>query len=213
MEDGMSNFDKSGVYAIRNNINGKLYIGSSLNLRKRRNDHFHLLRINKHFNSHLQSSWDKYGAISFEFIVLECCNEQVLIAKENAWMDNYKTRQKEYGYNSKDATQKLVTDEARKRMSESKKGIALSEEHKHSISQGMKGKNVWSKGRKLSDEHIEKLKPIYESRRGKLRGSIHSTESRLKMSQNRKGKPWTKARREAYSKQQEKINLVANSLS
>lgn len=61
----------SCVYSIQNNLNGKFYIGSTDNLRKRWNKHLSKLRRNKHENDYLQSSWEKYGEKNFEIKILE----------------------------------------------------------------------------------------------------------------------------------------------
>jgi len=61
----------SGIYKIINVVNNKFYIGSSVDLRKRKSKHFSELRHNKHNNKHLQRAWDKYGEASFVFVVVE----------------------------------------------------------------------------------------------------------------------------------------------
>ena len=62
---------ESGIYKILNNINGKIYIGSTKNFNKRWVTHKYLLRLNKHENKHLQYAWNKYGEVHFEFIKVE----------------------------------------------------------------------------------------------------------------------------------------------
>ena len=49
--------NESGIYRIRNLTNNKFYIGSAINLNKRKNQHFHYLRNNKHHNKPLQNSF------------------------------------------------------------------------------------------------------------------------------------------------------------
>lgn len=73
---------KIGIYKIRNKINGKIYIGKSVNLQSRKNSHFYLLRKQKHGNIHLQRSFNKYGAENFEFSIIEIVNEEFLNEKE-----------------------------------------------------------------------------------------------------------------------------------
>ena len=41
---------KSGIYQIRNLVNGKIYVGSAVNLRARMQSHFGELKNNKHNN-------------------------------------------------------------------------------------------------------------------------------------------------------------------
>lgn len=58
-----------GVYQIRNTQNNKLYIGSSVNIDKRRRQHFTDLKNNQHHNIHLQRSYNKCNdCLVFEFL-------------------------------------------------------------------------------------------------------------------------------------------------
>lgn len=45
--------NKSGIYSILNLTNGKRYVGSSVNLYGRLNEHLYNLRHNKAHNKHL----------------------------------------------------------------------------------------------------------------------------------------------------------------
>jgi group I intron endonuclease len=60
----------TGIYQILNKVNGKSYVGSAVNIKKRWAVHRHTLRNNKN-SPHLQKAWNKYGEESFEFNVLE----------------------------------------------------------------------------------------------------------------------------------------------
>jgi len=59
----------SGVYAITNNINGKVYIGHTSNLRRRYSSHWANLRNGRHHNTRLQAEWDEFGESNFSFVV------------------------------------------------------------------------------------------------------------------------------------------------
>ena len=50
--------DKCGVYAIKNNANNKIYIGSTHNLQQRIEKHIHDLKNNKHGNKDLQKDYN-----------------------------------------------------------------------------------------------------------------------------------------------------------
>lgn len=82
----------SGIYGISNLVNGKIYIGKSLYLRKRFNYHEAMLKKNKHPNAHLQSSFNKYGEEAFEFRVFENCQLKDLPSKEQLWVNLHKGR-------------------------------------------------------------------------------------------------------------------------
>ncbi len=77
----------SGIYQIRNTINGKRYIGSSLKFSDRWSGHKCLLRKSKHHSRHLQASWDRHGEDCFLFEVIEACEVDSLIEQEQAWLE------------------------------------------------------------------------------------------------------------------------------
>lgn len=59
------------VYQIRNIVNNKSYIGSTINKYRRKKNHWHRLRKGIHPNKNLQKEWIEYGADNFVFEVLE----------------------------------------------------------------------------------------------------------------------------------------------
>lgn len=89
----------SGIYKIENLVNGKVYIGSSINIRTRITGHLSDLRTNKHCNKYLQYSFDKYGIESFSVEILIDCKEEDLIYYEEFFMNKYDSLNKEKGYN------------------------------------------------------------------------------------------------------------------
>lgn len=88
-----------GIYKITNKINGKIYIGFSKNLEKRKYYHFYLLKRNIHHNEYLQNSFNKYGPDVFEFKIIEECIPELLIEKEDYWCKLLKTHNINNGYN------------------------------------------------------------------------------------------------------------------
>lgn len=61
----------SGVFQVKNLVNGKVLLGSSLNLEGPLNKHRFMLRINSHPNKELQKDWNELGADQFTFEILE----------------------------------------------------------------------------------------------------------------------------------------------
>jgi group I intron endonuclease len=61
----------AGVFQVRNKANGKVLLGSSLNLEGPLNAHKFMLTIGRHRNEALQKDWDQYGADQFAFEILE----------------------------------------------------------------------------------------------------------------------------------------------
>jgi hypothetical protein len=60
-----------GVFQIRNIINGKIFVGASLDLRSIFNRYRFQLSLGRHWNSALQSEWDEYGSGNFVFETLD----------------------------------------------------------------------------------------------------------------------------------------------
>ena len=60
-----------GVLQIKNELNGKILVDSSMNVGGRINRHRAELRTGSHRNKTLQKEWNENGADSFSFNVLE----------------------------------------------------------------------------------------------------------------------------------------------
>lgn len=61
----------AGVYQVKNTANGKVLLGSSLNLEGPLNRHKFMLKIGSHTNKTLQNDWNELGPDAFVFEILE----------------------------------------------------------------------------------------------------------------------------------------------
>lgn len=189
----------AGVYQIRNTQDGKIYVGSSQNLRRRLRVHRRLLERSKHFAKHLQAAWNLMGAGSFLFEVVELCEIAMLLEKEQRHITEKRAVDPKFGYNSNPAAA-------------NRRGSHLSAESKAKISKA-------HLGRKLSPEHLKALRtrmrenppnlgrPMSEAQKAKLselrKGTKASEKTRAKMSVQRRGIPKseeTRARMSAAAK-------------
>lgn len=92
----------TGIYKITNSINGKVYVGQAVDIKRRWQEH------NSHSFSPTHSSYNhtihrairKYGIENFIFEVLEECSETLLNEKEIYWIA--KLNSKQNGYNMTD---------------------------------------------------------------------------------------------------------------
>src|SRR5688572_9913569 len=66
----------SGVFQVKNLANGKVLLGSSLNLEGPLNKHRFMLRIDSHPNKELQKDWNELGESQFSFEILEVIQVQ-----------------------------------------------------------------------------------------------------------------------------------------
>ena len=95
----------SGVYLIRNKINGMFYIGSSKCIRRRIAQHFRELEQCNHHSIKLQLDYNKYGIENFQVEVLLECS----ISDARKYEDEYisKFNLKEFGYNQGHSSEAL----------------------------------------------------------------------------------------------------------
>lgn len=66
--------NKSGIYSFLNLVNGKRYVGSSVDLYNRL--HVHNLKNNK-----AQNAWNKYGEDNFIYNIIEFCDADIRFVK------------------------------------------------------------------------------------------------------------------------------------
>jgi len=78
---------KQGIYKILNTETDHFYVGSAVDLQRRKNRHFSELRNQKHNNPRLQAAWNKYGEACFVFTVLELvADRSELYVAEDRWL-------------------------------------------------------------------------------------------------------------------------------
>ena len=161
--------EQVGVYAIRNILNNKVYIGSSaVSLPRRILQHKRALRRGDHKNNHLQSAWNKYGEKSFRFEILVVCCKEECLTNEQKFITKYKSFNRLFGYN-------------RRPTAENQLGLKHKEETKSKLSDI--SKSYW---KNLSKEEMEKARKVRKGR--KL-----SAEARAKIASAGTGRKHTEA--------------------
>jgi group I intron endonuclease len=84
----MTNKSRSGViYKITNLINGHFYVGSSQNFIKRYYTHLNHIRTSRSSCTVLIRAVTKYGENNFKLEIIEECETQVLLAREQYYLD------------------------------------------------------------------------------------------------------------------------------
>ncbi len=66
---------KMGVFQIKNNINGKIFIGSSIDLKAIWYAEKLQLDMGIHQNSELQNDWNEFGSENFSYEILDQINQ------------------------------------------------------------------------------------------------------------------------------------------
>ena len=133
---------QQGIYQIKNIINGKIYLGSSCNLQRRKADHYFALRHNKHYNLHLQQAWNKYKEENFKFEIIELTED--LETREQIWLDETQAFLSTKGYNilkqAYSPKGHTLTPEQSLKISIALKNKPKSQQHKQALSKCRKNK-------------------------------------------------------------------------
>lgn len=172
----------SGIYAILNKLNNKIYIGSSKSIGSRLNEHKYDLIKNIHYNTRFQKAFLKYGLDNFKFILLEKCNESDLLIKEQYYIDLYRSYDKNFGYNiCPTANRTIISEETRNWFMINNKGEKNNFYGKHHTEEK---KQYWRETRK--NKNIGKDNPNYGNRgiKNPLFGKKHTSEMNEKKSKS-----------------------------
>lgn len=172
----------SGIYKIYHNYNkNRLYIGSAADIKARWRQHRNSLKRGEHHSYHLQRVVNKYGIDDLYFEIVEECDKDSLLIREQFWIDKYsfddelynhkRFAGRSFGYRHSDETRKLISQIQKGRPSN------MSKERREELSKRMSGKNNWNYGKKMSDETKEKI-------RESLKGFRHTQEAKDKISKS-----------------------------
>lgn len=172
------------IYKITNTINGKVYIGQTINARVRLNGHrsatTNKSKSNKCYDYHLYRSIRKYGEGNFTFEVVKECKREELNRWELYYIREYNTLERSRGYNrvgSIDTNLKglnVVTENQLDLVRELKESKVLKKDleikyglNRQSINDINRGERYYIDGenyplRKLTETSIKKLLKVKE---------------------------------------------------
>lgn len=154
-----------GIYRIINLVDGKSYIGSAQNLKRRWVAHHNQLVKKVHYNPHLLRAWNKYGFLNFKFEILEYVeNDGLLIEREQHYLDVHKTYVRKNGYNIL-------------RFAGSTLGRKHTAKTKHLNS-------LRHKGKKISDTQKATVSEKLSGNKNPMYGKKHNEKTRILMKQN-----------------------------
>lgn len=184
------------IYKIVNTVNGKCYVGQTIDPETRWRSHRVKLRGGHHWNAYLQAAWNKYGEDAFAFDIvetlLEGTKEELNILEE---MHIKETAGHNYNLRSGNAAGGgSMSEETKKRISESKRGTICTQATRQKISVANMGrippnKGVpCSEGQKIQISNTLKGRTVPEEVRKKISNSTkgkrsQSPETRAKLSE------------------------------
>ena len=212
----------SGVYKIVNTANSKIYVGSATTSFKTGWDkHKSDLKNGVHDNDYLQKSWNKHGKEAFRFKIIEKCESDKCLNREQYWLDCLRPYDRGIGYNISLQAGNVMggrshPKKSRKKMSLKRKGKIphkataaaakvnkgkkRSQEVKDKISKAQKGKPRPLQNRiNAAANHWrnrDDWKEITQRSAAKNRGKKHSEEHKRKIAASMEA-VWEKRRRES----------------
>ncbi|MBF0208893.1 MAG: GIY-YIG nuclease family protein [Oligoflexia bacterium] len=194
----------AGIYKFYCNVNGKIYIGKSINLKQRIEGH---KRTSKQLNGnyYFENALIKHGWDNFTIEILETFNgfdktnkdhKNMILDRESFFMKKFDSSNLSIGYNickfSTDRTGVPQSELTKKKIGNANRGRFVSDETKEKLRLSHLG-NSSKKGSKLSEESITKLRIAGIGRK-------HSEETKQKMSEARLGKTHSEESKEKMRK-------------
>lgn len=79
------------IYKIECKANGKVYVGRTCDITRRKREHFRKLKQNKHQNKNMQNSYNKYGEEMFEFYCVEETTPDLVKERELYYFNYFKS--------------------------------------------------------------------------------------------------------------------------
>jgi group I intron endonuclease len=168
----------SGIYLITNTVNGKVYVGQTVNFKARWKGHHKSLRGNRSKTPHLQHAWNKYGGVAFEFSVLERVSivgltkgeaRELLNRKETTWIARFDSTNPEKGYNiCKEGSSPLGikhSEETRARYKERSRRLAADPEWRRKVAEATRKAAADPEYLRRRKEGIERMRSDPEWRR------------------------------------------------
>jgi len=146
------NQNKSGIYMFKNLNNGKQYIGSSKNLKKRFKEYFNVNHLTRSNYMAINRALLKHGHSNFSLTIIEYCEVSDLLIREKHYWDIFNPK-----YNiAQDPTAPMSgrthSDTTKIIMSDAHKGKTLSQKTKQIMSDARTGSKHSDKTKtKISD--------------------------------------------------------------
>jgi len=167
------------IYRILNVATDHFYVGSTINHRRRKWEHWDALKKNTHHCSALQAAWNYYGADAFEFEIIETCGDaEAMLVEEDVLLLQHAGQPHCYNTAVSVFQSASVLDATRGKISQTLRDKFASDPLNHP-----------RQGARHTDETRAKIsakvrKAVAEGRGGKF---IPSAETRAKMSESLRG--------------------------
>jgi len=187
-----NNRGKSGIYRWVNNLNGKTYVGSALDLAKRLVSYYNIKELSRNSRP-IKDALLKYGHSNFTIEILEYCSKTNLLEREQFYLDllipDYNILKYAYsllGYkHSKENIEKfkakIISPEHKKIISELHKGKLVSEETRNKLAAATA---EYRKKNPLTSEALANIKAKTTEREGVAVSVLNTQTKEIKQFTN-----------------------------
>lgn len=170
---------KHYIYKITNLTNNKVYIGQTVNPKKRFKNHILSLKKNEHHSEHFQNAFNKYGSDYFVFEVVDFADSlDDINEKEKLYIYLYNSADRDFGYNIEEGGKNSIpTENTRKKLSKNHANVSGKNNPNY-------GKKSWNNGKtSKNDSRIlsGKKHPMYG-----IKGKNHPSFRRKANKEERK---------------------------
>jgi group I intron endonuclease len=212
----------SGIYLLRNTVNGKIYVGKSLNLRKRISQY---RCVNEDTEARpIVNAIRKYGWGKFEVEILEIVDDDSILERESFWIKAYNSTDKSKGYNilefHTDWTGRRHSDESKQKMRKNhpnfskenhpRWGTKHSEESKKKMSEKKKNTFISDRNPFWNKKHTEETKKIISEKNKERDFSYRKKKvNQMEASTSKVIKTWDSAQEASLSLCGKKTNYIS----
>ena len=160
----------TGIYCIENLINGKKYIGQSVDIYRRWNGYRRSYKRNDKYA--IYRAIKKHGFENFRFYIIKECTQDKLNDWERFYIKFFGSNNSKFGYNITKGGDYgnrgiKMSEKAKKLLSDQRKGVKLKPEHVEKIREG-------TRGRKHSNAISKYRGVFYDKRRNQFVARIWS---------------------------------------
>ena len=161
-----------GIYKWTNKVNGKVYIGQSVDLSFRKLK-FKCFSIKKYGGEYINRARQKYNNVDFwDYEILEYCSEEELNSKEIYYINYYNSTNPNIGYNLSCG-------------GSGHSGYKQSEETKRKIGEAQFGEKNHMYGKTMSDDLRNQIKSAISGEHNAMWGKTHKDEVKEIISKKR----------------------------
>ena len=153
----------TGIYLITNKVNGKKYVGQSIDIEERWKRH---IIASKKSELHIHRAIRKYGIDNFDFSILEECSVDKLDEREIYWISELDTYNNGYNMTIGGKGHNLYLDP--KEREQKKKEVAKRSGKKYRDSHKEKRRELQRKYRKNHPDYDKKWEENHKEERNRM---------------------------------------------